>query len=67
MKEMAMMLDYFKNGPLVVSFYINSYIFEIYSFKKTQNGGKNDYDILDSAAKNFKNKNEEGEGSSDQK
>ena len=46
---------------------LNTKMFEIYSFKKTQNGGKNDYDILDSAAKNFKNKNEEGEGSSDQK
>jgi hypothetical protein len=42
-------------------------MFELYSFKKTQNGGKNDYDILDSAAQNFKNKNEDGEGSTDQK
>lgn len=41
---------------------LNTKMFEIYSFKKTQNGGKNDYDIIDSATKNFKNKNQEGEG-----
>ena len=32
-----------------------------------KNGGKNDYDILDSAVKNFKNKNDDGEGSSDER
>ncbi len=46
---------------------LNTKMFEIYSFKKTPNGGKNDYELLDSAAKNFKNKNADGEVSSDER